>query len=81
MKTYKITFDGKNNGLVRAKTAENALVKFLRLLSATHVLKHGTIARAKRGNAKPLEHASVYLWQGAFQRPVFAVSELIPYAL
>lgn len=76
MNTYRITLGNRDNGTLRAKTAENALVQFLRILSATHTLKRGTIADAKRGNCNPLEFASVYLWQGAFQRPVFAIAEL-----
>lgn len=77
MNTYRITLDNRDNGTLRAKSAENALVQFLRILSATHVLKRGTIADAKRGNRNPLESASVYLWEGAFQRPVFAVATLV----
>ena len=77
MQTYRITFDNRDNGTLRAKSAENALVQFLRILSATHVLKRGTIADAKRGNRNPLESASVYLWQGAYQRPVFASAKLV----
>lgn len=80
MNIYKITLDGKNNGTLRAKTAENALAQFLRLLSATHVLKRGIIAGAKRGNANPLKLASVYVWQSAFQRPVFAIAEIVPFS-
>jgi hypothetical protein len=76
MKTYRIIFNDRDNGTLRAKTAENALVQFLRILSATHVLKRGTIADAKRGNTNPADSASVYLWQGAFQRPVFAIATL-----
>jgi hypothetical protein len=76
MKTYRIIFNNRDNGTLRAKTAENALVQFLRILSATHVLKRGTIANAKRGNSNPLEFATVYLWQGSFQRPVYASAAL-----
>jgi protocatechuate 3,4-dioxygenase beta subunit len=76
MKTYRIIFNDIDNGTLRAKTAENALVQFLQILSATHILRRGTIADAKRGNRKPLESASVYMWQGAFQRPVFAIATL-----
>ncbi len=77
MQTYRITFDGRDNGTLRAKSAENALVQFLRNLSAFYALKRGTIADAKRGNRNPLESASVYLWQGAYQRPVFASAKLV----
>jgi hypothetical protein len=77
MQTYRITFDNRDNGTLRAKSAENALVQFLRILSATHMLKRGTITDAKRGNRNPLESASVYLWQSAFQRPVFASAKLV----
>jgi hypothetical protein len=77
MQTYRIIFNDRDNGTLRARTAENALVQFLRILSATHVLKRGTIADAKRGNSNPLESASVYLWQGPFQRPVFAIATLV----
>lgn len=76
MQTYSITLDNRPQGTLRAKTAENALVAYLRILSATHVLRRGTMADAKRGNRTPHEQASVYLWQGAYQRPVFAVAQL-----
>jgi hypothetical protein len=76
MNTYEIQINGRSNGTLRAKTAENALVNFLRTLSATHALKRGTIAGAKRFNQNPVECASVYLWQGSFQQPVHATATL-----
>jgi hypothetical protein len=77
MQTYRITFNGQDNGTLRAKNAENALRNFLRILSATHVLKRGTLASVSRHNPDPVEHASVFLWTGFFGQPVWAIATRI----
>lgn len=76
MNTYEIQINGRSNGMLRAKTAENALVNFLRILSATHCLSCGTIANARRFNKNPTQHASVYLWQTSFGKPTYATATL-----
>lgn len=76
MNNYKITFNKKHNGDIRAKNAGNALVKFIRILSATHVIKRGTIANAKRNNPSD-SYASVYMWTGSYNQPVFIIAEQV----
>lgn len=77
MNTYRIRLGDRDVGTLRAKTAENALVNYLRILSATHHLKRGTMTDAKRHNRNPILRASAYLWQTAYQRPVFATADLV----
>lgn len=76
MNTYRITLGNKDNGTLRAKNAENALRNFLRILSATHVLKRGTFASVARHNADPVESASVFMWVGFYGQPVWAIATL-----
>jgi hypothetical protein len=75
MNRYIITFGIDSQGIVRAKTAQNALVNWLRLLSATHVIPRGAYAEARReatwfGD----EYASVYLWDDRYGMSVFAAA-------
>ena len=76
MNNYKIIFNKKNNGEIRAKNAAIALVKFIKLLSASHVIKRGTIANAKRNNPSD-DYASVYMWTAVYNQPVFAIAEKV----
>ena len=75
MKRYAISLGSDSQGIVLAKTAQNALVNWLRLLSATHVIPRGAYAEARReatwfGD----EYASVYLWKNRYGMPVFAAA-------
>lgn len=75
MKHYTIKLGGKSQGIMRAKTAQNALVNWLRLLSATHHLPHGVYASARHKTPRCTDsYAVAYLWQDYFQRPVHATA-------
>lgn len=76
MNNYKITLNNQNNGNIRAKNAANALVQFIKILSASRVIKKGTIANAKRNNPSD-DYASVYMWTGLYNQPVYAIAEKV----
>lgn len=75
MKHYQIKLGNQSQGIMRAKTAQNALVNWLRLLSATHHIPRGAYASAKYKTSTCTDsYAVVYLWQDYFQVPVFATA-------
>jgi hypothetical protein len=77
LKNYRITLDNRHNGILRATSPANALCRFLKLLSATHVLPRGVYAAARRHNIDPDRFATVHLWQSTYQRAVYATATLL----
>lgn len=75
MKTYQIKIGNKPQGVVRAKSAQNALVNWLKLLSATHILWRGIFANARyKTPACTDSFATVFLWKESYQRCVYATA-------
>jgi hypothetical protein len=75
MNHYTIKLGNQSQGIMRAKNAQNALVNWLRLLSATHHIPRGSYASARYKTSTCTDsYAVVYLWQDYFQVPVFATA-------
>ncbi len=75
MNHYIITLGTNSECIMRAKTAQNALVNWLRLLSATHHIPRGAYAEARRITTHCGDsYASVYLWRSKYGMPVFAAA-------